>query len=173
MQWSEPRRRFGPPSPIAAVNAPTSMENQWRRGGVATAGPGGVLRGTSDQLPAGHCGLRKRVRRAHEPTSPRAGYESFKVRERLGEQQRRPKGDRARHDAPGGACDQHVPAVLSLGRKQRGGRWDRLAKGRHRHSAIVVRSRRYRNARNGLLDGAHVRYSEDFGSDGLRPRIPR
>lgn len=132
------------------------------------------LAGTSDQLPAGHCGLRKRVRRAHEPTSPRAGYESFKVRERLGEQQRRPKGDRARHGAPGGACDQHVPAVLSLGRKQRGGRWDRLAKGRHRHSAIVVRSRRYRNARNGLLeDGAHVRYSEDFGSDGLRPRIPR
>src|ERR1700722_14986784 len=52
--------------------------------------------------------------------------------------------------------------------------WDRLAKGRHRHSAIVVRSRRHRNAREGLLeDGAHVRYSEDFGSERLRPRIPR
>src|ERR1700722_12893937 len=127
MQGGEPRRPFGPPSPIAAVNAPTSMENQWRRGGVATAGPGGVLRGPATNCQRGIAGSESEFAAR---MSQRAGYESFKVRERLGEQQRRPKGDRARHGAPGGACDQHVPAVLSLGRKQRGGRWDRLSQGR-------------------------------------------
>src|ERR1700733_8677684 len=46
-------------------------------------------------------------------------------------------------------------------------------KSRHRHSAIVVRSRCHRNARDDLLeDGAHVRYSEDYGSERLRPRVP-
>jgi hypothetical protein len=72
MQWSEPRRRFGPPSPIAAVNAPTSMENQWRRGGVATAGPGGVLRGPATNFQRGIAGSESEFaarmsQRAREP----------------------------------------------------------------------------------------------------------
>ena len=60
------------------------------------------------------------------------------------------------------------PSSRALGRKPGGGKWwDRLAKGRHRHSAIVVRSRRYRNARDGLLeDGATSDSRKISGASG-------
>ena len=132
-----------------------------RRGPVATAGCAGAVPRTAIDCQRARLGQRPMAfsplaqRRGKTPRRP-VGAETSKAR-----RPRNPPAPSPRSRAPG--------------RKPRGSdRRDRLVKGRHRHSAIVVRSRRYRNARDGLLeDGAHVRYSEDFGSERLRPRIPR